>query len=224
MIPRVVGRASDNPPETAATTINMTLPLVGLMANDLFIASIIHRSTGTAFTWPAGWTAVFTPVETGGVIRAECRYRVADGSETSPITLTVPGTGQGKTRVWRIEHGTYTGTPEAATASGNSVDANPPALTPSWGSCLSLWLTWIGWDGWPTITRYPNFYDLETFDTTFVGSSAWTRLGCSERNDRTTTANPPNYVSTTDDWIAATIAIQGSNAVRGAAIKYPKEV
>ncbi len=202
----VLTRQLDNPPE-ATTTIEVTKP-AGLAAGDLWVIAVTRRGQTSAFTWPVGFTAITSAQDvTSGLIRLEVRARICDGSETNITVTNANGSSQWKAYSWRVRG--YVGLPEGAAVTGDSTNANPPNLIPSWGDADTVWLAVAAWDGFPAISAWPTNY-TNTFQNGFVGTTSWTRLAGGERALHGSAENPGSFTSDPEQWCAATIAIRPS--------------
>lgn len=96
---------------------------------------IIFRTgeSSTNHTTPTDWTLLATRSDTG---RTSIFYRVATGSETSPITIATGDPRRSVSLSYRISG--FSSAPEADFAASNTT--NPPSRTPSGGSTKTLWL------------------------------------------------------------------------------------
>jgi hypothetical protein len=189
---------------TATTTVTLTttgsgninLPS-GIVANDLLI--VLVRYGNTTISFPAGWTQLFDGLEGNSTVKMCAFYARAAGGETT-VAPTV-GANTGSTEIaYRISDAF--GTPEAASVNGISTSADPPSLTPSWGTKKTLWLA-AAIDQVNAITGTPTNYinQLAAPNSTLV--SAQRDLEASSDDPSTYTLNP------SQGWRSGTIATRG---------------
>lgn len=191
---------------TNSLTFSLALP-TGISSGDLLLAMVGKRLID-AITWPSGWTTAptgWTDQTNSTTVRHEIRYRIADGTETSPISLSTSVACRWEGVVFRITG--YTGVPEAAGANGNSTNANPPNLAPSFGAVDALWIATAAWDGVPG-SGFPANYS----DNAFSPNTGFTQMMLASRNLNAASENPGTFTSTTEQWGAGTIAVQGAAA------------
>jgi hypothetical protein len=107
--------------------------------------------------------------------------------------------------------GQFNAAPEAATATGNTASADPPSLTPSWGSTSTLWLAVAGdivaTQGLPSA---PASYDGRIVrENDGGGGSNVVRLASARRSLLAATENPAAWtLPGSGQWAAATIAVR----------------
>jgi hypothetical protein len=200
--------------EAAATAGNSTthvsnLP-AGIQAGEQLIVCVANDGGGSiaAYTWPAGWTEICVGHPSGQAVRAEARYRIADGSEGSTISIT------GNSEAWVSHSWRITGhsgaAPEAGTpATGTSGNANPPTCTPSWGAKDTLWIVFAGFDNLQSgVSAYPTNYDSNQRQTISGGAGGFSMCASATRELNATDDNPDTFTNTSDDWVAFTIAVE----------------
>ncbi len=202
--------------ETTSHTVNLP---AGIQSGHLLIAIITVEGDNTltvpTLTWPSGWTQLFAasinPTGCGGgsnqCSRFEARYRIADGSEVSTITVTSDNAERSTHRTLRITGHHATASPEASSvASGVSGQADPPSLSPSWGSAETLWLAVAGSsnhnDGFTICPT--NYTNCE------ISSDAGTSTAVGHRTLAAASDDPGPFTRNFDSqsWGAATIAIR----------------
>lgn len=135
--PRVVDSAN------SATTTNATSHTVSLPtwrpSGKLMV--MIVGADGAPTISATGWTSITTG-SSGGDAACAALYRFADGSESS--TISVATSASEKIAAWVgtfTEHHGSSAPEGAGTGSGTaSASANPPSLTPSWGSANTFWM------------------------------------------------------------------------------------
>lgn len=131
-----------------------------ISAGQLLIAKMFVKGALGAATFPAGWNA-FGGTNNGSDYFTPA-YRFADGTETSPISVTGAASGNHHA-TWDVERwtGAHASTPpEAGTGvAASTANPNPPSLTPSWGTEDTLFEVLLGiTNGSRTVSSYPTNY------------------------------------------------------------------
>ena len=140
--PLAIGSSSSwNTADATASTYNITLPS-GIVSGNLLLM-FFSKSNATDDLTNTGWTRLAT-----SNLDSEFKVifgRIADGTEGSTATFSVTTAARAAANVYRIT-GNRNGltSSEIAVSSvvnsgGNATTANPPNLTPSWGSAENLW-------------------------------------------------------------------------------------
>lgn len=149
--------------------------------------------------------------------------KVAVGTETGSLTLTLSATEQGAWTVLRIPAGTWEGTlgtsltsPSAAThgsvtqvaSSGATANPDPASLDPfNWATENTLWFAVAAADTSRTFSAFPS-----TFTNTgsvVSGGSTGASLGFARLESAVSSLDPGTFtISASDDWAASTIAIR----------------
>lgn len=205
---------------SSGTSHVITMPAVA--AGDLAIVSFCDDQTAV-FTWPGSpaWTSLIAETANGANNEAETRYRIITGTEGwgsgGSFTITTDVAQAMAAIVIVIPAATWHGTtpPEAtAYATANSVNPNPGSLSPSWGAEDTLWIAICGYDEPTAITvsAYPaNYTDDQTnIRDNFAGGQA---MGAATRSLNAATEDPGTFtITTTEDWLAATIAVRPAAA------------
>lgn len=193
--------------QNSSTETSQVLNLPSGIASGNLLVMFLTSDGNPSMSWPAGWTSVYG-LSRGTAVRQECRYRIADGTEGSTITVTT-SVGEKTTHVcYRVTDWHGTAAPDGAAASGNDNSPNPPNLTPSWGAADTLWFAAEGNDTQDTISSVPTNY---TNEVTEQGSGGSTGAGTStaRRVLNAASENPGVFTKgTADDWVAATVAIR----------------
>jgi hypothetical protein len=169
----------------AATSHTRTLPS-GIVSGQMLL--IINRLAGgnQTINVPSGWTQVSgTRVDQ----LTSAFFRIADGSETD-VTIT---------------HGTSTrllstllviSPASSVEGSFNTASADPPSLSPSWGSDDNLWLAVSSLRSTDAVSSYnasPAGFDLVSYTETNDGgadSTADCQLFIASREEAAATVNP----------------------------------
>jgi hypothetical protein len=193
----------------------LTYP-TNIAAGDLLLAFLsMDGGAVSSPTWPAGW-AGSTTGWTSTANTLLMRVKNAAGSETGTFSVTGLNSEQGAWAIWRIPAGTWYGVnvlDNVATANATTSNANPdpPSLDPAnWGTENTLWFAVMSADTSRTVSAYPSSPDTFTNTGSLVSGGtggatlAWARL---EKN--ASSVDPGTFtISSSDDWVAATIAIR----------------
>lgn len=204
---------------TNATSHDVTLP-GSIASGDLLIVTVVFDGN-PAVTWPAGWTALHAGVSASSLARIEMRYRIATGSESSPINFTTDVTEMFCYTCLRITgwHGT-TPPESSAGTTGTSTAPNPDSLTPSWGSVETLWIAGIGYDQgqrWISadIASYTAHEKTHSSSTNQrADASAGCGVGIQSRAVSGASEDPgAATLSTSQAWRAFTVAVRPAVAL-----------
>lgn len=191
------------------TNHSVTLPS-GITAGELLLIVIGNTNDNTpipAINTPAGWTELLNTAVTARICRLKILYKTADGSEGGSQTVT-KGSSYSGAIAYRI--GNWGGTPEIGTsADSNTVAPNPPSVSPSWGTTKgSLFLPVVSSRSTnAAVNSAPSGYSdlrsavLATGDSNIKVMSSYREL-------HTSSEDPGNYNSPSNQWIANTIAIR----------------
>jgi hypothetical protein len=208
-----IATASEGNSGGTASSLTVTLP-TGIASGDLIVVEVSIDGT-TAATWPSGWTQLYA-ANTGPVARIEVRYRVADGTEGSSISVTTASTES--TYIARRITGHNSAIEAAGTpnTSAGSTTPDPPSFTPSWTQGDTLWIaacTYRSFGGGNGLTAYPSNYSLSQLDHD-VGATAGgygVGGGSAARELNAVTENPGTFTqSLGEGWVANTYAIEAS--------------
>src|SRR6185369_512441 len=104
--------------------------------------------------------------------------------------------------------GTLSDVVAGVASTGNSTTINPPALTPSWGSDMTLWLTAAGHGREFALTSSPPNYSNTERSNSSTATGNCTTL--SARRELTAASDDPgNFViASAFQWVAQTIAVR----------------
>jgi hypothetical protein len=154
---------------------------------------------------PGGWTQLYNITASNNLRRFAAFWKSASGSEGASVNVAVGGgDGYWATIAHRIPAADWTGTPEAATATGSTGSPNPPSLTPSWGSDANLWLAAgahlgvFGPIGTPS--GYSNQVSASAIDRI--------RIAAAQREAEAVSENPGSFSAFSAPWAAATVAVR----------------
>jgi hypothetical protein len=195
----------------------VTLPS-GIQQGDLLVVCIdSRRYTSGALTinTPSGWTKLqgySYPITSQFV--SGLYYKIAGASEPGTVTFT---TSYNSTRAswicYRITN--FTGVPEAAISHSTafSQSADPPTLSPSWGSAGCLWIAVADvYTSNVNITSLPSGYSNELVID--LSSSLYEIVDGASRNLEAASENPAAFVVSADSyWIAYTLALKGTQLI-----------
>lgn len=201
---------------TSVTAMSVSLP-TSIAAGDLLLAFVEVRNSGT-WTLPSGWTQLITQLGGGGSVgQGTVFYKIAAGTEGSSAswTASVSTTGTWHTRKITGWHGTTP--PEATSTSGDSSSANPPSLTPSWGSDDTLWLAMAGHAAGSAsaFTAAPSGYSDFTNSGASSGGSAVSLATCYKQTAATSEDPGTFTVANNRFWNAITIGVRPAAAGGG---------
>lgn len=197
-------------------TVNSTSHTVNLpsgIASGHLLIVAISMDGNTTLTWPAGWTTLSGPTNSGGDGTLEVRYRVADGTEGSSISITTAASEACSYITWRITGWHGTSAPEAGTpGTGSTANPDPPSVTASWGSDDNLFLVILGWGASNlNISGYPsNYSDNQITDAANNGGIGG--IAAATRNLASDTDNPGTFTLGATTWVANTIVIRPAAA------------
>lgn len=182
----------------------------GIVSGDLLIAAAFCSLGTQAISWPAGWSVLDEGASYGSEFYFSVRYRIADGTEGSSISLSSGGgTLNWASRSWRIT-GAVSSAPEATASapSGSDTTPDPPSLSPSWGALDTLWIALFGQEtgsGGQSVTAYPTNYSSNQHGD-FQNNAGH---GSAERNLNAATEDPGTFTTTVNArWRAVTVAVR----------------
>jgi hypothetical protein len=213
--PTVVGTPAETAVSTASTSHVVNLPNGG--GSNLLVAIMSKGSAGTTPSVDAlaGWNELLDEAIVLGLYIA---YRTADGTEGATTTFTLSSATRGAWAVYEITgHATpATQAPQiGTTATGTSVNPNPPSVSVTGGSKDILAIALFGMAGEQAddetlVTSFPtNYTDGQVEKTCGVaGTNLGGMLGSAARQV-TTSAEDPGTFTAIDNaaWRAQTIVI-----------------
>lgn len=199
---------------TEGTNHVVTLP-ASIAAGDLILVCMVIGSTAATLNAHADYTEL---LDENSAVGLKILYRWAAGGESNPTFVSSANT-RDATCSFRISgaENPATRTPEiGTTATGSSVNPNPPSLTPTGGSKDYLFITFCGSAGEQAddgtyCTAFPTNYNLANLEKTC--GVAGTNLGgmIAAAGRQLTTAGPEDpgtfTVSENNTWRAQTIVI-----------------
>ena len=165
-------------------------------------------STGIYF--PAGWTELFRTAN-GGDCTLAAYYRIADGEEGATIQVTTSGSQQTAHTSYRLTSTGEFNIDVGTAATGTSVNPDPPSLTSEYGTRDYVWFAICGYDRNRTVSSYPTDYTDGRCD--YANNSYGCGVGSARRELNEETEDPAAFtISSSDQWVANTIAIAGPAA------------
>jgi hypothetical protein len=218
--PAIVGSAAETAVSTASTTHTVNLP--DAASGNLLVAVMSKGSQGTTPSVDAetGWDELLDEAIVLGLYIA---YRVADGSEGATNAWTLSSATRGAWAVYEISGAESPGTqaPQiGTTATGSSVNPNPPSVSVTGGSKDILAIALFGMAGEQAddetlVTSFPTNYTLGQVEKTcgVAGTNLGGMLGAAARQV-TTSAEDPGTFTAIDNaaWRAQTIVVHPSSA------------
>lgn len=206
----VVNTATNAETTFGATNHTATLPS-SIQAGNLLLL-IVGAYNNTTINTPAGWTQLFH----GGSLsfqRTAVFYKIATGSEGASVAFTTSSGTITAHNSYQIVG--FQGTPQATNAQAENQTPDPPLLTPSWGSALTLWIAAFGAniDGGPGSSTAPSGYG--SFITAMGTHEGFNFEQCASAYKLATASsdNPGTFgnMSSGDPiWVATTIAIRSA--------------
>lgn len=196
-IPTVTNFAS------SVTSMAVTMP-DQVISGDLLIAFSHLRNSGT-WTEPTDWTELDAQLGGGSVGELTVHYKISDGSEGATETWTA---GTGSTATWlviKVANWDGTSAPEVSKTSGDVSAADPPSLTPSWGSADTLWIAAAGHSAATNAawSAGPSGYSDFTISGVSAGGAS-TSLATATLQTTASSEDPGAYtVSGSNRWWAA---------------------
>lgn len=214
------------PTETQAATFletNVVNMPATVNSGDLLLVFMTRaKDTGvTGFaegTADAGWVnkAGNTGTADPGM-RVDCWAKLADGSEaggTASFTTEISGDAGTcmtahcyRVTVW---FGDLAGVEGANVAAAIATTADPPSLTPSWGSAKTLWFAVAGGgDDDATVSIYPTNYTNGVDTVSGGGTNAGCEIGTARRELEATSDDPGTFTfSQSEQVVALTVAVR----------------
>jgi len=186
----------------SVTSYAIPLPS-GLSSGDLLLIFITTFSD-SAISNLNGTTNLYSQLNNAD---SHCLYKTATGSEGSTLTITMSTSEFWGTNTFRIAAGTWQGTPEFATATGTFSSADPPSLSPSWGTAKTLWIA-SAHSKAGTVTGVPT----GGYSSLIVGQDGDGDSGCGSAwiHSQVSSLDPGTMsLESSTTWISSTVAVQG---------------
>lgn len=206
--PVVLSLTQSNNNTGVLNNIPIAMPAT-VAAGDLLLMAVMKEGAG-AGTTPAGWTFL-NGSNTSLSANFSLYYINAAGTEGgTTVNITSVGTLPFTAHVFRIQAGTWSSTPQANNATGNSVNPDPPNVTAAWGAYDNLWLALAGIElGNNTVSVYPLAVG-QTITANTTGSAANNSLASCRETNALATLNPGTYtLGSSGRWVAMTVVVKG---------------
>lgn len=144
-------------------------------------------------------------------------YKEAAGTETGSSSWTASGSERSVHRIWEISGAvdpTVTTPSYSAGASADNTNADPDGLT-GLDSADWLGIAWVGLDtGDETVSAYPSGYSGTGFQGVSGSGGVTAAWGVKEFTG--TSEDPGQFTNSSEQWIAALVAVKGSGASQSA--------
>lgn len=189
-----------------------------VVAGDLIVVTI-GRDGGTGTGAISGFTN-HVNTSNGTACQGVMLSKIADGTETN-LTYTPGASEQGAARivVYKDWYGTMAGFAFSSVATGTSLNPDPPSLTHGWGATPDTYYRAVcAFDGGAiTVDVFPSGYtDNPNGDAS--GGGAGAGMGSAGKTANSASDNAGTFdISGSEQWVAWTYALRGSNATTLAA-------
>lgn len=213
--PQVAAAVSSNQVSSQATH-PFTLP-GGISAGNLLLELMgFDASGGNPVLANFAPFLQFANQANGSSCALKALYRIADGTETSPVAATTGTDEESQHRGLRIT-GANASAPEVAIATGTSTTPDPPNLSPSWGADDTLWIVACAVDASVNITAYPTNYSSNQ-SVANSGGTGGVSLAVATRELNAASEDPGTFtLPSSRPWVAFTIAVRPPGAGGGSA-------
>jgi hypothetical protein len=191
--------------DSGGTSHSVQLPPI-IAAGDLLIVHFLTNSA-PAVTFPAGWQNLVDHAH-ATQLRSVTKYRIADGSEGSTISVLTATSQRTSHTVFRIT-GFDDGTPVEAglPAIGSNQTPDPSSTTPSGGAKEYLWIAVGGSDN-SGVAPVSGPADYSSYRIDPVGTNSRVRSQTAWRELNASSEDPGPFDSgEAQRWIAYTLAI-----------------
>lgn len=187
---------------------NVTLP-ASIASGDLLVMLFACRP-GTPPATPSGWTLLGSANQSTNAL-GTWFYRWADGMEGATVAVSTSGsTAVATAQTYRIRGADAMQNPEIATnTQTNTVNPDPPSLTPTFGPANTLWIATVNTRGETDgVTAYP-LPDNQTFQAGAGTSSDSSDSATCSQVSSGASLNPGTFTLTTGRTnVTATIAVK----------------
>jgi len=197
---------------TAGTSHTFTLP-ASIASGELLLLLVSIGSTAATFDALAGWTELLDESAAAGL---KIIYRIATGGDANP-TFTSSASTRSAGIAFRISfHDSATNAPQiGTTATGSSVNPNPPTCTPTGGAKDYLYIAVCGSSGEQAddgtyCTAFPTNYDSNQLEKTCgtAGTNLGGMIAAATRNLNAASDDPGTFtVSENAAWRAQTVVV-----------------
>lgn len=194
----------------AATTSHLVAMPAVVSAGDLLLALFANADNRTVTT-PGGWTLLNSVTSSGQ--RAGWYYCVAAGTEGgTTVDFVTSSTARAMAHVYRVQAGTYTGSPVSAAGvgSGSTASPDPPSLTSGFGAVPTLWVASVGSNNSNTTSGFPYADGQTNTRNATAGASFTTATSCWAKV--TSVSEDPGVftISSARACVSHTVAVRGT--------------
>jgi hypothetical protein len=193
---------------TFGTTHSVTLPS-GIVTGELLLLAFANDGDATATA--TGWTEAVS-AGSESAVRLTVLKRIADGSEGAAVSVTTSASERNAFRVYRISRpsgGLSLSSVEGAITTGSGTSADPPSLTPTWGTQQTLWFAFAAKDDGTSgraLTAFPT--DFVSTGTVEDNNAQGVCLAWATRTATAASQNPTAFTTGTgDSWVACTLGV-----------------
>lgn len=193
-------------------------------SGDLLILFTMRRGVG-AINTPSGFTELdeFSADSTVAIFA-----KIATGSETSPITVTVGGTPTLAAQVLRItgNEGTLSGLEINTIVNSVGTSPNPGSITASWGGEQNLFIAFTGAaDDDGTVTAYPSGFSNGVDTISGGGTNNGATVAHATLNSTNATVDPGAFtLSQSEGWYAYTLVVRPSSSTSTVIFRRRREI
>lgn len=198
--------------DTTAHAVGMPTTLVEI--GDLILTAFVNNGDSTVTT-PAGMT-LLNSTANSTLVRSSIYAKIADGTETATtVDFVTSAAEKAAAYVWHFKkdnwYGDITnGISISTAATGSSTTVSPNAVTQSWGSLESLTIAIAASEDAAGTETISAAVANGGFEYVTAGAATGCLVGYSAIHDNGSTlaAATSFTLSTTEDWIAHTVAIR----------------
>lgn len=210
----------------SATTHSLTLPAT--ISNGDLLLAILSSDGGTSmsYTWDntteGTWTNLYEDTNGGaGSVRTTVYAKVADGTETGPLSITKSISDGSTGYVASIQdwEGTLSGVTTGTVAKGISTLPDPPSVTAAGGSGDNLFIAIASYDAAPGTSAYPTNYNDN--QTSIQNGSSAASIAVATRSLTAATDDPGTFtLGGSEQWIANTLVVEPAGGGGGSVPLY----
>jgi hypothetical protein len=162
---------------------------------------------GTVAVTGGGWTSLGSINGAGTYLQAFYRNTFGGvGGPNPAIQVTTTNAQKGAFQTYFIDSISKTYVPEAATATGTSTTADPPAATPTWGGADTLWLVGCASDADTTFSADPASY-TSALENDSGSTTTGSKLRTVQRALNAVSEDPGTFTNTSREWNCMTVAL-----------------
>lgn len=212
IFPEVRSTAAGSGGSTSATSHNAGLPSSYNSGDLLILIMAAQINASGAWNTPSGWTSFLTGFNGNSQGHVRAVYKTASGSEGSTVTITNAAATRASWNSYAIyNHDSgQAPTSQASPDSGASTTADPPSLTPSWGSYKNLWIALVSSKESNTPSVNPTSYGNAITGT--VTATNGPTLHSVRRQLEASSDDPSAFTIGSSRFVVGTIAVKGGTA------------